>query len=143
MQSYPGDDSAAKNHTVHSSCNRLLRGEQIPDDCLEKLAGALRYRLKTIMGRATEYKDRLGFQFPDCADCDLDYCRKEILKNKEKDAKYHKIWEIVVSCELFDEPGTGEGMFYIKGISHLVVIFTKSGWDPQRFEDELNQLVKL
>ena len=71
MKSNPGPDAAAKNHRVHGDCNRLLRGETLSDFDLEYSAGQLRYRLQTIMSRATEYKDRVGIPFPECKEDDV------------------------------------------------------------------------
>lgn len=71
MNSNPGDTSAPKNHAVHSRCRSLFKGDKLSDEALENLSSALRYRLQTIMSTATEYKDRLGLDFPDCQDCDI------------------------------------------------------------------------
>ena len=60
LPSTPGPDKAAKNHFVHHNCRHLLNGKRQSAQELELLAMALIYRLKTILARATEYKDRLG-----------------------------------------------------------------------------------
>ncbi|MCJ1271269.1 hypothetical protein MMC22_011169 [Lobaria immixta] len=140
MKSNPGPDAAAKNHRVHGNCNRLLRGENIPNSDLEYLAGELRFRLETIMGRATEYKDRLGIPFPDCSACDVYKYMGDLFKNKEKDAKFDQIYRMVSKFDLFDSPEAHEGFPYAKGHDYLSMVFCESGWGAQRVKEALDEL---
>ena len=54
---------------MHHNCRHLLSGKTLPAQELEYLSAALIYRLKAIIARATEYKDRLGLVHPDCHEC--------------------------------------------------------------------------
>lgn len=141
MRSYPGPNAAAKNHFVHNYSNRLLNGQHLSDRDLEILAGALRYRMETIMGRATEYKDRLGLVFPDCHDYDVFTYKNQLSKNMYD--KYSQISRMVGECDLFDAPAEHEHHPYAKGEYYVAMILTESGWDRQDIEDALQQLVKF
>jgi hypothetical protein len=144
LKSNPGDSSAAKNHHVHSNCHALLRGRQLQKHELEILAGALKYRMRTIMARATEYKDRLKISFPDCEDCDTFTYRIKLGKDQAKDTQHSEIYHMVIPSKLFDSPEGGhEGMPYIKGKAYLVLVFTASGWSRQRIEDALSELARF
>lgn len=143
MQSNPGPDEATKNHRVHSACNQLLRGEKLSSDALKYLARELRYRMRTVMNQATEYKDRLAISFADCRECDS-YTYKGIFrKDKAKHPRYSQIFRMVIKSKLFDEPGEGEGMPYIKGTDYLSMVFCESGWNVDRIKLALDELVKL
>ena len=143
VNSHPGPDAAAKNHFVHGKCGLLLQGVQLSDRDLERLAGALRYRMETIMGRATEYKDRLGISLPDCRDCDVYNYQAQVSKDKEKKAKRSQVYRTVLDRRLFDPPADHENMPYEKGNTYLTMVLTESGWDRQHIEAALDELVKL
>ena len=143
-KSNPGDDSAAKNHVVHYYCYRLLKGgEQLTKDQLEMLAGSLRYRMETIMTRATEYKDHLNIEFPDCCDCDISAYDSKLAKDQARDHKHSEIDKMVTSRSLFDDPEAHEGMPYMKGFDYLAHMFTESGWSPRQIEGALDELVRV
>lgn len=143
MQSNPGPDEAAKNHHVHSACNRLLRGEKLSSDALEYLGGELRYRMRTVMNQATEYKDRLGISFADCRECDSYTYKGRVRRDKGKHTRFSQIFQMVIKGKLFDEPGEGEGMPYIKGTDYLSMVLCESGWNVDKIKSALDELVKL
>ena len=142
MKSHPGPDEAPKNHCVHIDCFHLLRGDQLSNQDLERLAGALKYRLE-MTRRATEYKDRLGISFANCDECDVYSCTLRIKKDKEKFAKYLEIFRMVGKRQLFDELGQGDGHPFIKGNNYLRLVFTESGWSRQEVEVALDKLEKF
>lgn len=137
------DQMQRQEISVHGSCNRLLRGKNIPDIELELLAGELRFRLETIMSRATEYKDRLGIPFPDCSECDVEKYKVYISKDKGKNAKFYQICRMVLNSELFDGSGEHEGFPYDKGDDYLSMVFCESGWNAQRIKEGIDELFKL
>lgn len=140
MKSHPGDPSAAKNHQIHSLISRLVRGKHLTKEELELFAGSLRYRLLTIMRRATEFKDRLNISFLDCNDCDI--ITEEMKLDKEtRDTKLSQIRRMVIASHLFEAPQEHEGMPYVKGNAYLAVLLTASGWSSERIENALSELV--
>ena len=144
LSAFPGPDEAPKNHRVHYFCRKLLRNEHLLDRELEILAGALKYRLKTIMDTATEYKDRLGISSPDCRKCDVyNYQRAEIRIGKEKYDRYGKIFRLVVTQGLFDSPGSGEDMPYVKGHYYMAMLFTESGRGLDHVQADLDSLARF
>ena len=143
LHSYPGPDEAAKNHFVHNSSHKLLRGRQLSEYDLETLAGALRYRMNSIMARATEYKDRLGIVFGDCRNTDVFGYTAAAGKDMAKFNKWGDMYHLVVRHQLFDSPLGHEGMSYEKGTKYLAVVLTESGWSRDKIESALDELVKL
>ncbi|MCJ1410049.1 hypothetical protein MMC19_004134 [Ptychographa xylographoides] len=139
----PGPGSAAKNHFTYSTCNRLLDGIEFGTEILEKLAGALQYRLYIIMDRATDYKDRLGLVFPDCRDCDVEVEKPKVVTDPEKQFKYSKIRKMLHERELFDIPCGNDGHAYSKGVNYLTLALVKSEWSRERVEEALEVLEKL
>ena len=91
------------------------------------------------MNQATEYKDRLGISFADCRECDSNTYKGRVRKDKGKHTRFSQIYHMVLKGKLFDEPGEGEGMPYIKGTDYL----SMSGWDVDRIRLALDELVKL
>ena len=110
---------------------------------LERLAGALHYRLTKITARATEFKDRLNIPFPDCHDCDIDSHLAKIGKDYAKDNVHTDISEMLANCRLFDPPAAHEGMPYYKDEGYLAIVLTESGWSRKRIEDALNELSRF
>jgi hypothetical protein len=143
MASNPGDSSAAKNHTVHSYCWRLSAGDTLTVYELENLAGSLQYRLSTIIDRATEYKDHLGLDFPDCRDCEMYTYEAAISKDKIRSARHNEIYKLFADYDLFDRPEDHEGMRYEKGNMYLISALTNSDRDRVRIKQALDTLTKL
>ena len=143
LLSYPGPDEAAKNHHVHNNSKRLLKGGQLSKYDLETLAGALRYRMNSIMARATEYKDRLGIAFKDCRNTDVSGYFTTIAKDGPKHERWNDIYHMAVPRRLFEIPLAHEGLPYDKGNKYLVMVLTESDWSREKVEAALNELVKL
>ncbi|MCJ1471655.1 hypothetical protein MMC13_000295 [Lambiella insularis] len=143
MRSKPGPDEAAKNHFVHNSCQRLISGKQIPANDIERLSAALIYRLKTIIARGTEYKDRLGLIFPDCHECDVWLYTANLSKDPVKEARYDQIRRLVLDRELFDRASGNEGHEYAKGFNYLAMVLTESKWPTMQITVALDTLAKL
>lgn len=142
LNSNPGEDCVAKNHRVHGDCRKILQGKHLPALELEDLAGALGYRMISIMNQATRYKNRLGIEFLACSACDTDKHKARIIKAEGK-SRYSKIYHMVVSKSLFDIPGSHEGWPYAKGYNYLAIVLTTSGWTTERIEEELIELERL
>lgn len=124
LTSNPGDDSAAKNHVVHSYCHKVLKGKTLSVKDLEKLSGALNYRLRKIIARTTDFKDRLGITFPDCRDCNINSLIAQLKDDYATSARHSDIRSMAFRRHLFDEPQEYEGMPYIKGDAYLVIVLT-------------------
>ena len=118
-------------------------GEKLSDFHLEFLAGQLRYRLQTITGRATEYKDRLGILVPDCNEVDVWKYREDIRNSQEKKARFSRIYSMLAKSELFDAPGSHEGYPFYKSTNYLSMVFCESGWNAQTVKEGLDELFKL
>ena len=103
---------------------------------------AVLYRLQ-IQNTATEYKDWLGLDFPDCAECDVEGRVREMKKDKAQDKRYSEIWELVGKHDPFGGPVGAEGLPFIKGFRYLVVVLTGKGWSLGRVEGELKRLVEM
>ncbi|MCJ1401666.1 hypothetical protein MMC11_004883 [Xylographa trunciseda] len=143
LRSKPGPDEAAKNHFVHHNCRHLLNGKTLPAQELEYLSAALIYRLKTIIARATEYKDRLGLDYPDCHECDVWEYASRISKDPETEARNSEIAYMIRDRELFDEPSNEESHDFGKGCSYLAIVLTESKWSTSQIEVALNGLIKF
>ena len=145
MRSYPGPDCAAKNITVHGRCDRLLQGktENLSHGYLKQLASALRYRLKSIVQRATEYKDYLGLDFPDCAEHDSAIIWNGRDRNSAVQDRKSQIFRRVVRARIFDEPVEDEGHKYIKGHYYLTLALAQTSWDIPTIDQKLAELVCL
>ena len=76
------------------------------------------------MGRATEYKDRLGISFPDCHQCDVNAHRIRYLKDERP--KYNQISQMVGEHMLFEGP-EDEAHPYYKGEYYLEVVLMQTG----------------
>lgn len=143
LTSQPGDDSAAKNHFVHGACHDVVQGKTLPPAALERLAGALRYRLVKMIARATEYKDRLGIEFPDCRQVDVEPLMKQMKIDHDTTTRHSAIRSMVFGARLFDGPQGHEGMPYVKGGAYLALVFLHSGWSRSKIEDALTELIKV
>ena len=141
LDSCPGPDEAAKNVALHGACRRLLRDEPLNKN-LEYLAGALRYRLETIVDQATEYKNRLGISYDDCRKVDTFNYKARIKSNHEVHSRYSIIYHLVYDQQLFDRPADHEGMPYVKGGDYLTVAFLESGWTLEQIQDGLEGLAE-
>ena len=142
LTSQPGDDSAAKNHFVHGRCHEILKGATLPPRELEMLAGALKYRLKKVVARATEYKDRLGIEFPDCHQVDYASLMVKMENDHETRSRHDTIRGLVFRAQLFDGPGEDGGMPYVKGFAYLALALLHTGWSFRFWEDpELRGMV--
>lgn len=142
MHSFPGDDSAAKNHFVHGACIQLLRGRKLTNLDLRNLAGNLYYR-QQIIRRATDYKNRLGLESPDCDQYDVQAHRSSFNKDPRKKALYSINFTAVNGSELFDNPGEHGGLPYIKGCCYLAAVMAEAEWDEITVTSMLGELVKL
>lgn len=143
LKSKPGDDSAAKNHVVHSLCHRLLLGKTMLGEDLERLAGALQYRLTKIVARATDFKDRLDIPFPDCHDFDLNSHHAKRRYDFATENMHDEIGVMLLQSELFDDCAEHEYMPYYKGEAYLAIVLTESGWSRKRIEGALSELVRV
>ena len=142
MTSKPGEGSAAKNHRVHAHCHQLLKGNTVSKEELEILAASLHYRLKTVMARATEYKDHLRISFPDCHLTDVDSLRIEINEHKDSAARLSAVRSLVYRSYLFDEACEDEGHDYCKGYIYLAIVLTQSKMSYSEIEEAVAGLVR-
>lgn len=144
LTSQPGNDSTAKNHYIHGRCHAVLRGATLSPDQIEQLPGALQYRLKTVIARATEYKNCPGLhQFPDCHKVNVDNLMKQMETTDEITKRHTAIRSMVFKAQLFDEPEDHESLPYVKGFTYLSLAFLHSGWTCAEIEAALAELVKF
>ena len=71
MNSYPGLDNYGCNVAVHNSANAFLAGKETSRGWVALLQEVLSYRME-CMHLATQLKDKLGLDFPDCHNFDVD-----------------------------------------------------------------------
>lgn len=139
----PGDGSAAKNHIVQGQCHAILRGVTLSTDEIEELAGAIKYRLKKVIARATEYKDRLGIPFSDCREVNVEALMIQMETTYEISARHSAIRSMVFNAQPFDGPQDHESMPYVKGGAYLTLVFLHSGWSRSEIEGALAELIKI
>lgn len=143
LKSNPGHKDAAKSRVIHYACYRLLQRDTLPKQRLEQLAGGLKYRLNKIIARATDFKDRLATEFPDCRECDTTLYMARLPIDSPKRERFSSISSMVFDSKLFDEPEGHEGMPYAKGIFYLAIVLTECGWDHPKIEDAMEELVRV
>ena len=106
LNSNPGPDEAAKNHRLHSSIHKLLKGTQFSPEELGLIDAALDYRQWHIMAEANVLRDELGLQLHgDCEDFDPS------VRNFPSG-----IFQCVVGHNLFRKPTEDEGWSYAKAM---------------------------
>ena len=145
MDSYPGSPDAANNRPVHLDCRRLIRGEtkDLSHQDLELLAKALRYRLKSIVSRATEYKNYLGLDFPDCAEHDSANIWRKPDPNLAMEYRREQLFNRIAGAHIFDDPVGGEGYDYDKGVNYLALALAQTSWDIPTISQKLDELACL
>ncbi|MCJ1282364.1 hypothetical protein MMC26_001687 [Xylographa opegraphella] len=107
LNSKPGPEEAATNHSVHHNYRHHKQQKPTAQE-LGYLLAELIYRLKTVIVRATEYKDRLGLIYPDCLECDVWEYASRNATDPETDARCDEIFDMINLRELFDEPSDHE-----------------------------------
>ena len=146
MNSHPGDDTAPENKVLHGYCRCILYDEENLNLFeLRQLAGALPYRLGTIMGVASEYREHLNLSFPECRDFDCEDFEKKYQQRRgeEEDNRRSIIFQIVKTRHLFDDAAPFEGEPSEKGNKYLAWALVMSGWNIETVQDRLKELYQL
>lgn len=143
MNSFPGDDSAAKNHFVHGFSRDLLRDQPVRGIDLKHLSHALRYRMQDIIERATMYKDALQLDFPDCHEFSCEEFNVDHYRDESLMSRHHEIWKDACLRNLFPTPREGEDHVYAKGSRCIAAALAKTGWGPEKVEPALQTLVSV
>ncbi len=133
LDSNPGLAEAAKNHSLHSSIRKLLKGTQFSPEELGRISSALDYRQWYIMAEANVLRDELGLHsYPDCEDVD------------PSSANFAPgIFQCVAKYHLYTRPTEDEGFSYAKGIAYVAEAISQAGWSLAKAEIELSRLKRV
>jgi hypothetical protein len=137
FNSYPGNDTKAKNVVLHNDLRRLINGTEIPSaSYLGYLRDQIDYRVNHVMRTATGYKEVWGLNIPKC----------EVVGVKKApgigSSRWREMLELVASYPLFDGPH-GQGAEYEKGEWYLASCIYHEKWTRAQAEEKLNSLVRF
>lgn len=136
LNSHPGDDSIAKNISLHNGMLLIIEGNQRPHiKELGYLLKQINYRMNQIMGAATAYKNFLGVEYPDCHEVSVHN------HPATGTSKWIAAYELVEQYPLFDSPSTGHD--YSKGDLYMVACILAAGWTKDEARSKIEGLVKL
>ena len=145
LDSHPGPDTASENRTTHELCRRILRGYSLSLLELRQFSSTLRYRLHTIIDQATEYKEHIGLNFPDCKNFDSEEYEARSQKNRDEKMEERRltIAKMVKAKHLFDDAAPHEGKPYDKGARYLTWALATSSWNDVEIDIKLKHLHQL
>ncbi|KAI9759328.1 MAG: hypothetical protein M1840_003376 [Geoglossum simile] len=132
-KSFPGMDNVSINTTLHTGVRSLLAGEgnfEGQVDSMLALRYILSYRLEG-MTMATNYKDFLSLDYPDCTSCCVEAWTFPLYKSKEKEAKeklakYREAKSMIKVVKIFSTAVDGQGYDYNKPEEYLAIAFVES-----------------
>ncbi|KAI9861256.1 MAG: hypothetical protein M1813_005429 [Trichoglossum hirsutum] len=137
LRSYPGSDSYGGN-SIHTDFRDLLKGKPFDMTWLEHLSDILIYRL-SLMRFATDFKDFLKLQFPDCETYDVDAWKHRYYYEKrqqnevgqianEKIKRFEETTRLITrEHRIFGTSLLGEqGLSYIKPRVYLAIALVES-----------------
>ena len=123
LASFPGPDDQPDNKKLHDNLHTLVNGEDIETSLISILHQL--NRRQGVMKLATQIKDMLGLDCPDCEDFD-------IAENQEHDGFRH----LVRYHGLFDAGS------WSKGRDYLAVVMKQAGWTQRRANGKLERVKK-
>lgn len=139
MQSHPGPGSRTPNQSITSSCVQLLQYGTRPSAVeLQRIWHQLDYRFNVFTKAATDYKNLLGANFPDCDQIEP----KCYPLTSEQIGKLEEIKRLLWSYALFDPPNQSQGTLWVKGEDYLAACLTVQGWGKATCIAKLDALVK-
>ncbi|KAI9760570.1 MAG: hypothetical protein M1840_002385 [Geoglossum simile] len=149
-KSFPGMDNVSINTTLHTNVRLLLGGEGKYEDRMDGLLAlgyTLSYRLEG-MTMATNYKDFLGLDYPDCASCCIEAWTFPLYESKEKEAKeklakYAEVKLMIKAAKIFSTAADGQGYDYDKPEEYLAIAFVESGKSKNEVEQAIAVLKGL
>jgi hypothetical protein len=145
--SFPGPDNVSINTAFHSRVRELLSGanryENRMDDLLT-LGYTLSYRLEG-MAMATDYKNLLGLEYPDCTACIVEAWTYPLYESKEKEAKhkllkFEKIKDMIQDAAIFSAAADGQGYDYDKPEEYLAIALVESNRTREEVEEAIGVL---
>ena len=131
LASHPGLDEAAKNHYVHGTARKLLRGKSLSPEELCRISSALDYR-QYIMAQANVLRDEFGLSYADCEDVDPSYMHMEA-----------GMFHCMCGHYLYSEPCDDEDWHYAKGERYLAVAVSAAGWSLEKAERETKRVKQV
>ncbi|KAI9784474.1 MAG: hypothetical protein M1839_002130 [Geoglossum umbratile] len=149
-KSFPGMDNVSINTTLHTNVRLLLGGEGKYEDRMDgllTLGYTLSYRLEG-MTMATNYKDFLGLDYPDCDSCCIEAWTFPLYESKEKEAKeklakYAEVKRMIKAAKIFSTAADGQGYDYDKPEEYLAIAFVESGKSKNEVEQTIAVLKGL
>ncbi|KAH0566222.1 hypothetical protein GP486_000369 [Trichoglossum hirsutum] len=143
-KSFPGMDNISINTALHTSVRSLLAGEGNFEgrvDGMLALGYILSYRLEG-MTMATNYKDFLSLDYPDCTSCCVEAWIFPLYESKEKEAKeklakYREAKSMIKAAKIFSTAADGQGYDYDKPEEYLAIAFVESGKSKNEVEQAI------
>lgn len=129
LSSHPGDDHRAANSTLHTNLRSIIGGWRPWKSLLAQIRREIDYRMIHVMDVATQYKNILGVDYPDCHRISTDAIPRS------------RVWRQVVDYPLFDE-GYIQGKEYTKGVQYIAACMESAGWDEGECKTRLESLVR-
>lgn len=130
LASHPGQHNLRNNRDLHIEIQNILRGYLLPVRKLEQLREQIDYRMIHVVRLATDYKNALGIDFPDCDEISPDALRRT-------EAIFRLVWEY----PLFDSTLI-RGPEYSKGRQYIVACIHQAGWTLEEAAEKLADLVR-
>jgi hypothetical protein len=142
--SFPGPDNLASNTGFHTRVRNLLSGADRYENQMENLLTlgyTLSYRLES-MAMATDYKNLLGLEYPDCPACRVEAWTNPLSESKEKEAKYkllkfYNINDMIHDAEIFSAPAGDQGWNYNKPRQYLAIALVESNRTTEEVEEAI------
>ncbi|KAI9766498.1 MAG: hypothetical protein M1840_006455 [Geoglossum simile] len=105
------------------------------------LGYTLSYRLEG-MAMATDYKNFLGLEYPDCTACRVEAWTYPLSESKEKEAKYKllkfdRIRGMIHDAEIFSAAADDQGWDYNKPGQYLATAFVESNRTREEVEEAI------
>ena len=142
LDSNPGLDDMAGNQFLHGQSRRLITGDQLDSEVIEKLVRHLDYRLFDVITTATTYRNLLQVKFPACRELDS-YAWKGNLPKTSIGAIKNEVWETafnkLLKARLFDKP-VSAGNVYLKGVKYLAALMANFMWSDESMDDAIKVL---
>ncbi|KAL8685117.1 MAG: hypothetical protein Q9218_007969, partial [Villophora microphyllina] len=143
FNSFPGRDHLGSNTSYHHDARTLLQGKEV---ATKHLSRVLEHRL-AAKRQATEYKNLLRPDFPDCEAFDLTAWKETILFEhpppgceKGNYNEYSQIMHIVHNAGIFDHESQ-KGWADMKPRDYLAVACLESGFDLEEVRSAMGMLL--
>ncbi|KAJ5266759.1 hypothetical protein N7478_009567 [Penicillium angulare] len=122
----PGQHNASPNLALHGNLHRVLKGEQLPKEKVDRLTEETAYRLAS-MHEADFLREQAGIKYPSIFDLDTN----ALIANRATDSQLSlKTWQLLVAKKINTEPIGIRGGYH-KGPQYLTLalVETCGSWD--------------